>query len=139
MLDDYVLKAVSAHVNYLTLRDDFKSVDKYHKALGTQFLTIPYLREELRSNENDLHNVIKTFPEIGKRCNDAGYRFLYHNHDFEFETKIENKITHDYIFETMSNELINSELDTYFIWKVGRDPASYIKKFKNRVIMSPGF
>jgi sugar phosphate isomerase/epimerase len=133
ILEDCNLKAVSAHVPFVQLRDGFESVVHYHRALGNTDLAIPIIPEDLRKTEDDWKQRVEEIVAIARRCKDAGLRLSYHNHAVEFEETVDGIEAHDYIFSTVDADLLQAQLDTYFIAEVGKDPAAYIRRYSGRV------
>jgi len=56
---------------------------------------------------------------------------LYHNHDFEF-VKLDGKYALDILYEEVSADLLQTELDTCWVNVGGENPADYIRKYTGR-------
>ena len=56
---------------------------------------------------------------------------LYHNHDFEFK-KIDGKYALDVLYDTVSAELLQTELDLCWVKVGGEEPADYLRKYTGR-------
>jgi len=132
MLGNCGLKVISAHIPFVDLRDDFLAVADYHKELGNTNLTIPSIPALLRESENDWVQRVEEIGVIARKAKDAGFQLAYHNHAVEFENCIGDVEVHDYIFEKIDVDVLNVELDTFFIADVGKDPAEYIRRYKGR-------
>ena len=56
----------------------------------------------------------------------AWYQMLYHNHDFEF-VKVDGEYGLDIIYNTISEDLLKTQIDTCWVNVAGEDPAEYVK------------
>jgi len=133
VLSESNLKAISAHVPFEQLRDGFRSVAHYHKALGNTDLVIPFIPESLRHTEEEWTQRILEIADIAHRCKEEGFRLSYHNHGFEFIDKIAGVEVHDLIFSSVDADLLKAELDTYYVQVAGKDPAQYVRRFGGRL------
>jgi len=70
--------------------------------------------------------------QIGEAVNAAGMVLQYHNHDFEFE-KMEGKYVLDLLYEEVSPELLQTQIDTCWVNVGGEDPAAYVRKYAGRI------
>jgi sugar phosphate isomerase/epimerase len=74
----------------------------------------------------------KDASKVGKIFSQNGFKFLYHNHHFEFQK--EDGMTY---METLFNESIpedfDFEIDTFWVQTGGSDPAAWIKKCNGRI------
>lgn len=127
------LKIIGASVSLADFQQKFDEVAEYHKELGNTNLTIPYIPGHQKMTDDDWHRVVGEITRVARKCKEAGFRLLYHNHDFEFRSKVGNVDIHEYIFSSIGPDLLMAEIDTYFIQEVGKSPAEYIRKFKGRV------
>lgn len=113
-----------------TLLNDWeKSVEDLH-FIGSEYMVCSYLFEEERTLE-----YYKKLPELlnksGETTNKAEIAFAYHNHDFEFE-KFDDKTVYDFILDNTDSDLVNMELDLYWISKAGFNPLTYFEKYPKR-------
>ncbi|MFP4059152.1 MAG: sugar phosphate isomerase/epimerase family protein [Bacteroidales bacterium] len=68
---------------------------------------------------------------IGKKCKEAGFGFVFHNHDQEF-VKYENETGFDILIQNTDPALVQVEMDIYWVIKGGDDPVKYFKKYPGR-------
>jgi len=133
MIGDCGLKLVSSHVGFTELRDDFEAAADHHHELGHTDLVLGAVPADHRKTDQDWKDSVKLVEEIAHRCKAAGFRLSMHNHAFELEETIDGVEAHHYIFSHIGPDLLNAQLDTYFIEEVGKDPAEYVRKFSGRV------
>jgi sugar phosphate isomerase/epimerase len=129
---DAGLELFSAHVPFLDLRDRFTEVADYHGEIGNTNLAIPNIPAQLRASEDDWKRRTAEIAKIAENAKKAGFHFHYHNHMMEFTNSVNGKDVHDYLFENISADLLKAELDTCFIKRVEKDPASYITRYADR-------
>jgi sugar phosphate isomerase/epimerase len=60
-------------------------------------------------------------------------RLSYHNHAVEFEEFVDGVEAHDFILSEVGGDVLQAQLDTYFIAAVGKDPVEYIERYSGRV------
>ena len=64
-------------------------------------------------------------------CKQAGMRFAYHNHDFEF-MPLEGEVPYDIILRQTDPETVFLELDLYWASKAGQDPVTLFENNPGR-------
>ena len=96
LLDAAGLKAVSAHVSLNDMEADLPAAIRAQKALGNDVLIVPWVSEEVRGKTADSWKALGArLGRLAKRCQHAGMRFMYHNHDFEM-AMIDGKLAIDW-------------------------------------------
>jgi sugar phosphate isomerase/epimerase len=133
MLDDSGLKIASAHVALKELLDDFPRVADYHRTIGNQTLVIPYIPNFAGFTDDDWRRTIDDLRHAARTGTEAGFQVLYHNHDFEFTTKVDGVEVFDRIFGSIEPQLLGAEIDVFFVADIGRDPAELLRKFAGRL------
>ncbi len=131
MLEKTGLVAVSAHVPFADLRRDAKGVIADYVTLGCKWIAVPYLDKADRPGSGDFDKTIADIKEIALQAQAQGIQLLYHNHDFEF-VKIADKYALDVLYDSISADLLKTELDTCWVKVGGEDPANYILKYSGR-------
>lgn len=106
-----------------------KAVDDLHE-LGVDYMACAYLFPEERTPEN-YAQLPALLNASGERCKQAGIRFAYHNHDFEFEP-YNDTLVYDYLLTSTNPDLVSMELDLYWISKAKHDPVAYFDKYPGR-------
>lgn len=132
ILDEVGIPCVSAHVPYTDLVADMEGTVESYKTIGCQYIAIPYLTEEYRPGTPGFAEVVENAKKLGQVCKDKGITLLYHNHDFEFDKVEDGRYALDYLYDTVSADLLQTELDCCWVKVSGEDPAAYIRKYANR-------
>ncbi len=137
ILSNTGLKVISSHHNAGIINSEkgnltnnwAKTVESVD-AIGAKYMVCAYLFPEERTSE-----IYKSLPNLLEKCGqatkDAEIQFAYHNHDFEFE-KLENTLVYDFLLENTNPDLVQMELDLYWITKAGYDPLAYFEKYPGR-------
>ncbi len=131
-LKEVGLKAVSAHVPYLDLAEDVEGTIDAYITIGCEYIVIPYLTKEYRPGSEKFPEVIENIQKIGEICKSKQVVLLYHNHDFEFSRMEDGQYALDYLYNTVSADKLQTEIDTCWVKVSGVDPAQYIEKYANR-------
>ena len=122
LLDANGLSAPSVHVPLEVLRSALPQVIKDAKAIGHQYIVLPWLSEEQRGDSVD--NYKKLAVELNgfaKPIKDAGLQLAYHNHDFEL-TPVKGGLPYDVLLGETDKDLVKMELDLFWAVKAGVDP-----------------
>jgi len=132
MLKETGLRAISAHVALEEMIVDPEKTLSDYKALGCDYVAIPYLVEEKRPGGADFANTLKAIEIIGAKAKELGLQLLYHNHDFEFQ-KVDGEYLLDMLYRVTDPEHLAVQPDVCWVSVGGEDPAEYIKKYAGRV------
>ena len=155
LLEGYGLNMPSGHVamlptDYDFAKNDFADSWKYTvedaAAAGQQFLVTPWLDESLRKTMSDFKRFMEVFNKSGELCKKSGMKFGYHNHAFEFNTKLDGKVLYDLIMEDTDPALVAQQLDMGNLYNGGVKAIDIAKKYPGRFelmhvkdeILSPG-
>jgi sugar phosphate isomerase/epimerase len=128
--DDNGLSIVATHTGYGEYKDNLSGVVDKHKLLGAPFAGIGGLPGDLRNGEG-YKQAADEMTAWAETLGEAGLRFVYHNHDQEFQ-KYDGTLAMDVIFSD-ANPNVCSELDLYWVQHGGANPVSWIKKLAGRV------
>ncbi|MCR2821023.1 sugar phosphate isomerase/epimerase family protein [Lederbergia panacisoli] len=128
LLDGLGLKVVGTHAGFDTLDFEVDKIADYLEEInGEKFVTISMI---FKSREDVLEKAEK-MNKVGDQFRKRGITFLYHNHHWEF-FKVDGEYVLDILLRETDPELVQTELDTYWIRRGGEDPVQYLRKLKNR-------
>lgn len=134
------MKVLSSHLNK-RLNDNIATTDweeiwqwwdvaiDAHKRAGMKYMIVPSM-PRLKSLV-DLKAYCDYYNKIGEKCNQAGMRFGYHNHDFEF-VKVENELMYDFMLKNTDPEKVFFQMDVYWVVKGGYSPVDYFQNYPGR-------
>ena len=133
VLDDCGLKIASAHVNLKDMLEDFPRLRDYHQAIGNTTLVIPYIPDFAKLTPEGWRKTVDDVRLAARAGREEGFTMLYHNHDFEFTTRVDGVEVFDLIFGTIEEKLLGAEIDVFFVADVGRDPVAVLRRFDGRL------
>lgn len=131
LLDRNDLKAPSAHVGLDVLRTGWYRRLNEAAEMGHKWLVVPSLPE---SERDSLDAIKRTAELLNRAATDAKtykIRVGFHNHEVEF-TEVEGRRIFDVLLEETDAELVDFEMDLYWITKAGADPFDYFTRFPGR-------
>ncbi|MDR6844217.1 sugar phosphate isomerase/epimerase [Flavobacterium granuli] len=139
ILTDNGLKATSGHYDFKSFIKDnnadfLKSSIECANVLGSEYVTVPWLEESLRSKLDDYKLIAQKVNEAAVLCKQAGLKLAYHNHDFEF-AKFGNQTGYDILLQETDKKLVDFELDLYWAVRSGNDPLQLFKANPGRFTM----
>jgi sugar phosphate isomerase/epimerase len=127
-LDDLGLQACGWHTSLEDIGNADSDVYQYAKALGFKYVTTSLCGKV----ESEWLETIEQVKVAAKVAKDQGLQFTYHNHAQEFQ-KIDGEYALDLLYAATDPEEVKAELDTYWVKKGGEDPASYLRKYADRL------
>ena len=126
------LNPISAHVPLADMLADVDKVIADYKAIGCQYIVVPYVEEDRRPNGEKFMQMIEEIRGIGEKAKAAGLTLLYHNHDFEFAKLPSGEFGLDYMYGAIPADLLQTELDQCWVKYSGQDPVAYLQKYTDR-------
>lgn len=131
LLEKYGLECVSVHQVYDVFLEDGKKAVDYLKTIGAKYCAVPWMDLSKHAGSKNFEQTKKDFIQVATLLKEAGIQLLYHNHDFEFKTH-EGKYLLDWLYDSISEDLLQTEIDTCWVNYAGVDPVDYIKKYSGR-------
>ena len=131
VLEHVGLDAPAAHVPLAALTDNLAGTIETARAIGHRHLVCPWLAPEDRVSIERYQELAGLWNQVGQACRKAGLRFAYHNHDFEFEA-IGGRLPFDVLLDETDPELVEFEIDLFWITKGGQDPLHYFDRYPGR-------
>lgn len=125
-MEDLGMKIVSSHCKYT---EDFERKAAEAAAIGMSYLMCPYLGPQ--KTLDDYKKAADVFNEKGEVCKKNGIRFAYHNHDYSFKLQ-DGQYPQDIMMKGTNADLVDFEMDIYWVVAAGQDPEKWMKKYKNR-------
>lgn len=136
------LKAVSSHTGHALSAEALETGDfskemewwqiavKAHKAAGMSYVVTPGMPRPKTLAE--LKTYCDYYNAIGKLCKSEGLSYGYHNHNWEFETKLEDVRVIDFMLENTDPELVHIQMDVYWCVVGNCSPTEYFNKYPGR-------
>lgn len=130
LLDQFGLTSPAVHVGLDILRDNLDAALEAAHTIGHEYVVCPWLAPNQRSFDAFKEHAA-FFNEVGATCKEAGLQFAYHNHDFEFEAT-DGQLPYDVLLGETDADLVQMELDLFWITKGGQDPLAYFERYPGR-------
>ncbi len=130
--DELGLVVVSNHVSVTEMVADIEGSIEMCRKLGCKYICAPWFFEDRRPGGENFARLMNELDTVSMAATEAGFTYLYHNHDFEFDRVEDGRFGLDYIFETHSDSLMKAELDLCWIKYAGQDPIAYLEKYADR-------
>jgi len=128
------LTAPSTHVPYTAIAGGWQKVLDDSKAIGHQFVVIPFLDEPVRKTLDDWKRIAAAFNTAADASRKAGLKFAYHNHHFEF-VPVEGRLPFDVLLEECDRSLVQFEIDLCWTAVAGVDPLALFQRYPGRFPM----
>jgi len=125
-LNDINMTMVSSHTN---IHEDFERKAADAATAGLDYLICPYIGPQ--KSVEDWKKVTEKFNECGRICKENGIRFAYHNHAYTFKA-FSGMMPQDFLMENTDPDLVDHEMDIYWVVTGGADPADYLTRYPNR-------
>jgi Sugar phosphate isomerases/epimerases len=112
--------------------DTWKKTVADVKTLGQEFVVIPWLEEDNRSDADNFKKIAEGLNKAGEICKQYSLKLAYHNHDFEFDPLTGGRTGLDILLHETDARLVLFELDLYWTVKAGRDPVALFERHPKR-------
>jgi sugar phosphate isomerase/epimerase len=141
ILDDLGLKMLSGHTemqksHWNEKNKDFTDAWKWTiddaATVGQQYVISPSLDQSFRTDYEGLSAFMEVFNKSGELCKKSGMKFGYHNHNFEFNTTLNNQNLFDIIMKLTDPSLVAQQLDIGNMYGAGGRALAIVKKYPNR-------
>jgi sugar phosphate isomerase/epimerase len=125
-MDDLGMVIVSSHCD---INKDFEKKAADAAAIGMKHLICPWIGPQKKID--DFKKFADEFNKRGEICKKNGIRFAYHNHDYSF-VQLDGQMGQDVMMNNTDPELVDYELDMYWVVAANQDPEAWLKKYRNR-------
>lgn len=133
MLDDNNLRCIATHRSWDDLRHKTDDAIAFHHALGCDYAAIGGIGSYGERGEAGYRQFVADALPVIARLKEAGIRFGYHNHDFEFARIGGSRRTlYDILIEEGGPDLM-LEVDVYWAAHAGLNPERLIERCAGRV------
>ena len=130
-LEDNGIVPCGSHTSIDIITGDFNKTVEYNKAIGNDYIVIPWIPEEMRNSREAWLFTAEKFNELNEKLKKYAMKLGYHNHAFEFE-KFNGQYGYDILAENISDDII-LEMDLYWVEYPGLSAVEYVKKYKSRL------
>jgi sugar phosphate isomerase/epimerase len=125
-LADLGMEMIASHCRY---QENFQAKAAQAAEAGMKYLICPYVGPQ--TSMDNWKKITDSFNAAGKICKENGIRFAYHNHEYSFKP-FSGMIPHNFIMENTDPDLVDHEMDIYWVVTGEADPVAFLTKYKNR-------
>ena len=122
------MKIIASHIDWKKLKTDSKAAIKETKKLGAKYMVLAWFPPEERQTLEQWKDWVELINRVGKMSHKEGIKFLYHNHDFEFQP-IDGVEPFDLLLDNVDRRYVAFELDIYWLKLAGRDPEPLFARY----------
>jgi sugar phosphate isomerase/epimerase len=130
-LDTAGLRCRSAHMGYERLRDDAAGAFAEARSMGASWVVCPWIPHDKGFTREVATAAAELFNRVGKSAREAGLRFGYHCHGYEFVPSAEGTLF-DTLIGTTDPQQVAIQVDVFHTFHGGGDPAAVIAKLGPR-------
>lgn len=134
--DEFELPITCTHSAFDRIVNDTDALIKEHITYGCPVIGIGSMPNEYRGSIEGARAFMDKIREPMKKMEDAGLRFAYHNHDFEF-VDLGGVCSYDLLMQELPT--LNFILDTYWFKYADRSYLDYIKLMGNERLTNVHF
>ncbi|MEJ2022235.1 MAG: sugar phosphate isomerase/epimerase [Maritimibacter sp.] len=133
LLDQHGMTMPTGHFAFDLVEGDPAKALSIAETLGVKAVVVPFLMPDRRpSDRHGWAEFAELLAEAGKPILDAGLKYGWHNHDFEFTQTADGCLPIEMIAD--ASEDIGLELDLAWITRAGKDPVDWINRYAGRII-----
>ncbi len=132
VLKENGLSAPSVHSNITTMREGLKVFLDGMAPIAPKYAVVPaLLNPEDRNSKDSYKKLADEFNSFGETMKPYGMKFVYHNHGYE-HIPYEGDMGLDILIRHTDSELVQFELDIFWMKAAGQEPIDYLKKYPGR-------
>ncbi len=132
LLAGFGLRAPATHIPPTFEAEPWSRILDEAGRAGHDYVVVPSLPGEMRSSLDAWRRTAEVVNGAAERAREAGLSFAYHNHAVEFE-EMEGRVPFDVFLEATDPELVEIELDLFWITHGGGDPVGFFRRWPGRV------
>lgn len=123
---DLGITMISTHCD---INKDFEKKAAEAGEIGMKYLICPAIGAQ--KTLDDYKRFAEKFNACGEICKKNGLRFAYHNHGYTF-TPLDGVMPQDVLMQNTNADLVDFEMDIYWVATPGEDPIAWLKKYPKR-------
>jgi len=127
------LRITSTGGDFNALAKDAGSVIKDAKTLGAQQVMCAWIPHEGRFSRADVDKAVPVFQQAGRAMRDAGLRFLYHVHGYEFQQGPDGTLF-DALAKQTEPGVVDFQMDVFWVVHGGGNPVELFTRYPNRFL-----
>lgn len=133
MIEERGLNIVSVGTNYNQLTENLEEIAELAKSLEAEFVMLPWFPHENGFHLDDAEYAVEVFNNAGQYLSEHGLTFKYHPHGYEMREHEDGTLL-DYIIQHTDPEVVSFQLDVFWVYFGGGDPAEYLRNYHDRFV-----
>ena len=130
-LDETGLKVSGAHYGMTEFEQPEELFDVMN-TLNCKTIIMPWISSDHFVSLDSLKVFSEKLIDAGTKARDAGFDYLYHNHDFEIK-EIDGKCGLEHLMDIVPADIMNFEVDVAWVRVGGKDEVEFINAHADRV------
>ena len=123
---DMCMTIISSHCD---IDKNFEKKAEAAGSIGMKYLICPWKGPQ--KSIDDFKRIADDFNKKGEICKKNGLRFAYHNHGYSFK-ELNGQMPQDVMMQNTDPNLVDFEMDIYWVVTGGADPIKYLQKYGDR-------
>ena len=132
MLASTGLRSPATHIQPTFETDAWARILDDANEAGHQYVVVASIPTSMRADLDAWRRTAEAMTGAGERARAAGLQYAYHNHDFEF-IEMDGRVAFDVFCEESDPDLVQIELDVYWIIHGGGDPVAFFNRWPGRI------
>lgn len=125
------LRIASTGGDFNLLAKDVGSVIKEAQIFGAEQVMCAWIPHEKRFTRADVDKAAPVFMKVGRAMRDAGLRFLYHVHGYEFQQGPDGTLF-DALAKHTEQGVVDFQMDVFWVVHGGANPVELFAKYPGR-------
>jgi sugar phosphate isomerase/epimerase len=125
------LRIVSTGADFAALEKDPGRAVKDAQALGAVQVMCAWIPHEGRFSRADVDKALPVFAKAGRAMRDAGLRFLYHVHGYEFQPGPDGTLF-DALAKGTEPGVVDFQMDVFWVFHGGGNPTDLFAQYPGR-------
>ena len=125
-LDDLGMRMISTHAG---VQENFEEKAEQLAEINATYIIQPWVGPQ--ESLDEYKKLADRFNDLGEKARKAGVKFAYHNHAYSFE-RVEGEFPQDVMMENTDPDLVDFQMDIYWVVAAGHDPNRWFKKYPGR-------
>ncbi len=130
--DSLDITICATHSPFERLKDDLTNLIDEHKTWNCGYIGLGAMPPEFRVSYEKMVEFVNIVNPIAKEIAQSGLKFVYHNHNFEFE-KFGVKNFFEIVEDHTDPKVFGLLVDTFWLQAGGASPAAFIGKYADRI------
>jgi sugar phosphate isomerase/epimerase len=125
------LRITSTGADFNQLAKDVGGIIKDAKTLGAQQVMCAWIPHDGRFSRAHIDKAVPVFTQAGRAMRDAGLRFLYHVHGYEFQQGPDGTLF-DALAKQTEPGIVDFQMDVFWVVHGGGNPVDLFARYPNR-------